>query len=774
MKKSRRIFFQYFFSFCFLAGNSFFNPLQAGNYNIIPAPANIIPQQGSFTFNANTVVVCNPAQTEVFKLAQQFAQQLETVTGMKLMLKSQPGDTTNAVVFQQSVMANPEAYELIITPRTIRIRAGAPNGFFYGLQTLYQLLPVQIYGRQRVNDIHWIAPAVSISDAPRFSYRGLHLDVSRHFFPVEFIKKYIDAMAIHKLNTFHWHLTDDQGWRIEIKKHPRLTEVGSVRKETLIGHFYEHMPQRYDGKPYGGFYTQDEAREIVKYASERFITVVPEIEMPGHAQAALAAYPFLGCKKDPSIEVATKWGIFKEVFCPTDSTFRFLEDVLTEVMDIFPSKYIHIGGDECPKDNWKKCAHCQEMIKKHNLKDEHGLQSYFITRMEKFVNSKGRRIIGWDEIMEGGLAPNATVMSWRGTKGGIAAAKSRHHVVMTPTDFCYLDYYQADPQNEPTAIGGYVPLKKVYDYEPVPAELTAEEAKYILGVQANLWTEYMPTSQHVEYMAYPRVAALAETAWSSTGRRNWDDFRGRMLTQFGRYEQLNINASRAFFDVRVESQVTSGRQLVITLAADHPGVQIRYSINGKEIDYSKPFILERNSEISATAYLNGLPAGRTVKKSFVVSRLTGLGYKKNMHHTWYTGGSTNALTDGVTGNTKAYTQWMAISGGVDGEIVVDMLKVQPVSRFSIGLLSAPALCVQVSPHIRLSGSVDGKKFTLLAEQGLPAPTAPTWEMFRPELNFKRTQARFLKIELQNAGICPSDRPHGGVGSMLFMDEIGAW
>jgi hexosaminidase len=365
------------------------------------------------------------------------------------------------------------------------------------------------------------------------------LDVGRHFFPISFIKKYIDILAMYKINTFHWHLTDDQGWRIEIKKYPMLTEKGHWREETMLGHYSD---QKYDGIGYGGFYTQEQAREIVQYAAERYITVVPEIEMPGHAGGALAAYPFLGCSGGP-YEVKKSWGVHKDVFCAgKDETLDFLKNVLDEVMEIFPSQFIHIGGDECPKDAWKQCSACQKRIKENGLKDEHELQSWFITRMDEYLTSKGRRLIGWDEILEGGLAPQATVMSWRGIKGGIEAAKQKHDVVMTPTDFMYIDYYQSkDKENEPLAIGGFLPVEKVYSYEPIPVELTSDEARYILGVQTNLWTEYVATTKKAEYMLLPRLQAQAEVAWTKKELKNYESFIKRLETDYKRLEKLGIN-----------------------------------------------------------------------------------------------------------------------------------------------------------------------------------------------------------------------------------------
>jgi hexosaminidase len=385
---------------------------------------------------------------------------------------------------------------------------------------------------------------VRIEDAPRFGYRGLHLDVSRHFFPVAFVKRYLDLMSLFKLNTFHWHLTDDQGWRLEIERYPRLTEVGAWRKETIVGHHrLGSGDRRYDGTPHGGFYTQAEAREVVAYARERGIDVLPEIEMPGHAMSALAAYPELGCR--PGLfEVRTTWGIAEDVLCPREATFEFVENVLREVMDIFPNSYVHVGGDEVPKTRWKECADAQAIIRREGLKDEDELQSYFVRRVERFVNANGRRLVGWDEILEGGLAPNATVMSWRGTAGGIAAAKARHDVVMCPEHDLYFDHYQGDPATEPLAHGGMTTVENVYGYEPVPAELDAAAAGQVLGPQGCLWTEFVPTPEHVEYMAYPRAIALAEIAWSPKDARDWPSFRARLSRSLAQLDALGVKYRR--------------------------------------------------------------------------------------------------------------------------------------------------------------------------------------------------------------------------------------
>jgi len=513
---------------------------------VIPQPVEMTVQDGFFELTNRTRIVAETGNAEAMRIARMLAEKIQTASGMTLPIEEGDKAGKNAIFFtakQADDIGNKEGYALDAGKPGVIIRAPEPAGLFYGMQTLLQLLPPEIESAGPKENVRWIVPAVSIKDEPRFAWRGLHLDVVRHMMPLEFVKKYIDYMAMHKLNTFHWHLTDDQGWRIEIKRYPKLTEVGAWRKETLIGHMRE-KDRKYDGQRHGGFFTQDEAREIVEYARERFITVVPEIEMPGHASAAIAAYPELGVTGKP-IEVVTHWGVLPNIFNVEESTFEFLENVLSEIIEIFPSEYIHIGGDEAKKDQWQASARIQSKIRELGLKDEHELQSYFIQRIEKFVNSKGRQIIGWDEILEGGLAPNAAVMSWRGEEGGIAAAKSGHYVVMTPNDHLYFDFYQGDPATEPLAIHGHTTVNEVYGYDPVPKSLTDEEAKYILGVQANLWTEYIKTPEHAEYMAFPRVSALSEIAWTPTDKKDWEDFKRRLSVQLQRYDAKGVNYSKS-------------------------------------------------------------------------------------------------------------------------------------------------------------------------------------------------------------------------------------
>jgi hexosaminidase len=506
---------------------------------IIPAPALATITKGEFTLNSNCMLLINDAilvqEANYLNnyLLSNYGYQLAISTSF---IKPKKGNYISLELVQTEKNIEGK-YELNVGKKSIVIKANANSGIFYGLQSLIQLLPFEPKESLKIT-------CCAIQDYPRYEWRGMHLDCSRHFFPASFIKKYIDMLAMYKMNVFHWHLTDDQGWRIEIKQYPKLTEIGAWRKGSMVGAYADN---KFDSTRYGGFYTQNEINEIVAYASMNHITIVPEIEMPGHALAALAAYPEYSCSGKPC-EVGMKWGVETNVFCQTEETFTFLGNILEEVISLFPGKYIHIGGDEVLKDEWNKSAFCLNLMKEKNLKDAHELQSYFITRIEKIVNAKGRMIIGWDEILEGGLAPNAAVMSWRGTEGGIAAAKQQHYVVMSPGSHCYFDHYQGNPETEPHAIGGFTPLEKVYSYEPTPDTLNAEEAKYILGAQANVWTEYITTTDQVEYMAMPRMAALAEVVWSKKENKNYDDFFLRIKLQQARLSRLGINYSKTAFN----------------------------------------------------------------------------------------------------------------------------------------------------------------------------------------------------------------------------------
>jgi hexosaminidase len=505
--------------------------------SILPQPVSIVRDEGYFQLTQDTVIVTDH---ETQAIGTQLANALAPALGFlpRVLTDEHPDlPTISLGIDPELTRLGQEGYALKVTEGQVTLRAAYPVGVFYASQTLKQLLPVEIFSATPAEQT-WNIPAVSIEDFPRFSWRGCMLDSARHFIPKYEVIKLIDVLALHKLNVLHLHLTDDQGWRIEIKKYPRLTEVGAYRKETVVGH--ARRPQGYDGTPHGGFYSQDDLHEIVAYAADRFITVVPEIDIPGHAQSVVASYPELGVLKAP-VEVATTWGIHPYLYNPTEEVFQFLKDVLTEVMAIFPSPFIHIGGDEAIKDQWKGSQQVQAVIKELGLKDEDELQSWFLSQIGTFLAQNNRRLLGWDEILEGGLPSGATVMSWRGIEGGIVAAQAGHDVVMTPTTHVYLDYYQSNDPAEPLAIGGYLPVDKVYAFDPIPAVLTPEQAQHILGAQCNLWCEYVPTTKHLEYMLFPRAIALSEVVWTPGERLDFSDFRGRLEVHEARLASLNVN-----------------------------------------------------------------------------------------------------------------------------------------------------------------------------------------------------------------------------------------
>lgn len=579
MKKLIPIFFSTFLAFQSLAQTD-------PNLGIIPAPVSVKKSSGSFQLDKTVALISN--ETANAKSADLLNAFIVTKGGFALREAKSVTNGQKAIVLT-SVGAEKlpaEGYSIKITPNQIKV-TGSGAGLFYAVQSLMQLMPNKVQDKIAI-------PAAEIDDYPRFKYRGLHLDVGRHFFPVSFVKKYIDLMAQYKLNNFHWHLTEDQGWRIEIKKYPKLISVGSSRNGTVVGNYPGTGGT--DNEVYKGYYTQDEVKSVVAYAASKYINVVPEIEMPGHASAAIAAYPELSCFPDRDTFVSDKtpwsgsrkgkqvqqtWGVFDDVFVPTENTFTFLQNVLDEVLALFPSKYIHIGGDESPKEYWKQSPFCQQFIKDNNLKDEHGLQSYFIQRIEKYLNSKGRSIIGWDEILEGGLAPNATVMSWRGEAGGIEAAKQNHDVIMTPGSAgLYFDHKQSDSPDEPLTIGGFAPYTKAYGYDPVPKELSADQQKYIVGVQGNVWTEYMETPAKVEYMILPKLFSLSEIAWSQLNRKDLKNFtEERVPLHLARLDQAGTNYWVPT-PIGQNDKVLNGENFAIELKAPIPGAKIYYTLDG--------------------------------------------------------------------------------------------------------------------------------------------------------------------------------------------------
>ncbi|MBD8082767.1 glycoside hydrolase family 20 protein [Chryseobacterium caseinilyticum] len=658
---------------------------------------------------------------------------------------------------------NNEAYSIEISSKQIHIKSYTDQGYFLAIQTLIQLFETQKNGR---------IPVLKIEDSPKFAWRGMHLDVCRHFFTVEEVKQYIDYLAMYKLNTFHWHLTDDQGWRIEIKKYPKLTEIGSKRKESMIG---AYVDDTYDGKPYGPyFYTQEQIKDVVKYAQERHITIVPEIEMPGHALAALSAYPELACTKGP-FESATKWGVFDDVFCPKDETFTFLENVLDEVIQLFPSQYIHIGGDECPKTRWKECAHCQALIKKNNLKDEHGLQSYFIHRIEKYVNSKGRKIIGWDEILEGGLAPNAAVMSWTGIKGGIEAAKTNHFAVMTPGAYCYFDHYQGDPQTEPNAFGGFTPLDKVYSYSPIPAELNSEQSKYILGVQANLWTEYILDFKQVQYMIFPRLFALSEVGWGTSKPENYKEFENRVVEHFKILDKMNINYAKSIYNISGKVIPNSKGVSYELSTSQNPG-GIKFTTDGSEpkansSTYQNPIPVSKAMTVKSAYFENGELKSAVSSQNFSTSKTTGK--KITLEHQPsenYSFGGAFTLVDGIIGNVKQLGKtWLGFQGK-DVVATIDLGEKTNFSEVYFNTLDNKGSWIHLAKSATVSISDDGKTFKIIKEIGKEEILSAKGKI---NLKVGNQQAKFIKIKIENAGIIPAGNPGADSKAWLFVDEIGA-
>lgn len=743
------------------------------NCQVIPAPTSYIKKEGTFTFHRKIAIVEGPFWLTGDAAARFYCGYFKDFLGLQLAVINAYRDGTfengiNLKKVKEAALGN-EGYRLEVKPNAVIIKANSDTGFFYALQTFIQLMPAQNFFVDNAKAKIPI-PCCEIMDVPRFKYRGMHLDVSRHFFPVSFIKNYIELLSMHKMNTFHWHLTDDQGWRIEIKKYPKLTEVGSRRKESMVGFYDDHA---FDGKTYEGFYTQEQIKEVLAFAAAHNVTVIPEIEMPGHALAALTAYPEYSCTGG-SFEVATQWGVFDDVFCPTDQTFQFLEDVLTEVAALFPSTYIHIGGDECPKTRWKNCPKCQQLMKDEGLVDEHELQSYFIKRIEKFLNEKGKKIIGWDEILEGGLAPSATVMSWRGTTGGIAAARLQHNVIMTPGSHCYFDHYQSDPANEPLAIGGYTTLQKVYGYEPIPADsLTPDQQKFILGAQGNVWTEYIDTAKKVEYMAYPRAIALSEVLWSSKEQRNYIDFSKRLLYHMQRLDKLGTNYAKSIFDVTTETIVdTIAHKISVVLSKSVTDGEIHYTLDGGEPAkksnlYSQPIAVSSTCELKAVLFKEDFK-GKTLSKKYTLNKVTALTYTLTNPWKTYNGNTLYALTDGQTGLINRYSTWVGFSGN-NLDATFDLKITQPVKRVSINFYNKPRASIYLPVTVEILTSTDGVNFVSAKKESIVNSNSENAITNFTALMDKET--RYIKIVAQNMGKCPEGSQGQGGDAWLFADEV---
>ena len=748
--------------------------VEQADYQVIPMPHEIVAAQGTpFVLKSGVKILYPEGNAQMQRNAELLAEYLKTATGKDFAVEAGT-EGKNAIVLALGVdNKNPEAYELKVAGEGVTVKGATEAGVFYGIQTLRKSLPVAVGANISL-------PAVDIKDAPRFAYRGAHFDTSRHFFTVDEVKTYIDMLALHNMNRMHWHFTEDQGWRIEIKKYPKLTEIGSKRSETVIG----KNSGKYDGVPHEGFYTQEEAKEIVKYAAERFITVIPEIDIPGHMQAALASYPELGCTGGP-YEVWKMWGVSEDVLCiGNNQSLKFLEDVFAELIEIFPSEYIHIGGDECPKVRWAQCPKCQARIKQLGLKSdakhtkEERLQSYVISHVEKFLNEHGRQIIGWDEILEGGLAPNATVMSWRGEGGGIEAAKQHHDVIMTPNTYLYFDYYQSkDTDNEPLAIGGYLPVERVYSYEPMPKSLTPDEQKYIKGVQANLWTEYIPTFSHAQYMVLPRWAALAEVQWSAPEKKDYANFLSRLPRLIQWYDAEGYNYAKHVFDVTAEfTPNTTDGTLDITLNTldDAP---IHYTLDGSEPTAASPRAegvvkVKENAVFSAKALRpTGDSRVLTEKICFSKSSMKPIVANQPVNNQYkFKGEST--LVDGLKGNGNYKTgRWIAFFKN-DMDVTIDLQQPTEISRVALSTCVEKGDWVFDARGLTVEVSADGKNFTKVASESYPAMKEDDKNgVYHHELTFDPVQARYVRV------IAPTEQSmpawHGGKGSpaFLFVDEI---
>lgn len=730
-------------------------------YPVIPKPQTLLALSDNFALNnAVTIVTENKSAR---KECEFFREQLRGLYNLNLQYGKIAGFEPCIWISLDSFDLPPEGYEMFITKDGINLY-GSRAGIFYGLQTLLQLIQAD----PKTGSL--IVPSCSIIDYPRFAWRGMHLDVSRHFFPKEDVKEYLRWMAMYKLNTFHWHLTDDQGWRIEIRQLPLLTQVGAWRKQTLIGHYREE-PDRYDGITYGGFYTQEEIREIVRFADSLHITVVPEIEMPGHASAMIAAYPALGNGFD-SCEVKCTWGVFTQVLSPQETTFAALEKILSEVAALFPGKYIHIGGDECPKDEWKASPYCRQLITQNKLKDEHGLQSWFIQRIVNFLATKNKKAIGWDEILEGGLADGAAVMSWRGEEGGIAAAKAKHNVVMSPGGYCYFDHYQSQRMEEPLAIGGYLPIEKVYSYDPVPATLTADERKYIMGVQANVWTEYMSTFAQVQYMVFPRIAALAEVAWSRTAIKDFRWFVPRVTEHMKLYDKMDVNYSRAMFEIKTRYEpAPSGQGILLHLSTYSSIGEIKFTRDGKEITYADSLytgaiVVNGNEIITAVVYDGDNKVSPVYRQQFFSHRALGrpVTLRKPPSTSYNTGGALT-LVDGITGRSPwTGAEWLGWWGDTM-DVIVDLGSKDTIHSVNLVTLQDEGSWIYHPRAIEVLLSDDGMNFTPVDPESILNVPSSDWSQFTPRTG------RYVRVIAYPARSIPDGKPGGGNPPWLFVSEI---
>lgn len=761
------------FSTCFYACSE--KRTLNSDYEIIPKPLDVnCKGDASFLLKDGVAVIYPENNQKMQDNAEFLVDYVEKQTGVKLTSHAgMPVDGAICLTLDLSD-DNAEAYKLIVNDKRVCISGASEAGVFYGIQTLRKSLPV-------AQDINVNLSAVEIYDKPRFAYRGAMLDVARHFYTVDEVKTFIDMLALHNINRFHWHLTDDQGWRIEIKKYPKLMSVASERKETVVGRWYSGI---YDGKPYGGYYTQDELRDVIDYAAKRHITIIPEVDLPGHMQAALTAYPELGCTGGP-YEVRTIWGVSQDVLCVgNDFTLQFVKDVLSEVADIFPSEYIHIGGDECPKVRWEKCPKCQERIKSLGLKSdakhtkEQRLQSYMIQEAAKYLKEKGKRIIGWTEILEGGLVPDATLMSWIGESGGIEAAHQHHDVIMTPNTYLYFDYYQSKKvEDEPLAIGGYLPIEKTYNYEPMPKELTKEEQQYIKGVQANLWTEYIPVFSQVQYMVLPRLGAVAEVQWTDPSKKDYKDFLRRVPHLVAVYDCYGWNYATRVYDVNVDMKADTVNHVLnvqLSTMADDP---IYYTLDGqdpteKSLKYTKPFTIDQSVVLKTMA----VHPDRTSKISVDTIRFNKATLKPVVllqpNESRFSPDGPVVLVDGRNGNHSFDTgAWLAVAGN-DLEAVINMQAETILSSASVHVYVRKDAWLFDARGFSVSVSSDNKNYKEVASQEYKQMQESDSDgIIEHEFSFDSCKATYVKIKVISEKSMPDWHWDAGKAPFLLIDEI---
>jgi len=749
--------------------------LYAEEVYIIPKPVNLVIGEGEFQLNNNTKIIfntSNAAEQNFIELSQEI---LKEASGLNFEHSKSEKDIKGNILIQlnhpfDAEIGN-EGYNLSIKNDRVFLNANTTAGLFYGIQSIWQLLTA--------NEGNTL-PCLDITDYPRFGWRGMHLDVSRHFMPAEFIYKFIDYIAMHKMNVFHWHLVDDQGWRIEIKKYPKLTEIGAWRadREHLAWDARKGPVKNSEGK-YGGFYSQQEIKEIVAYAQKKHVTIVPEIEMPAHIMSGLAAYPEFSCTGEyQPVPSGGVWPITHILCAGKDETFDFMEDILYEVMELFPSTFIHIGGDEATKTEWEKCELCQKRIKDEGLKDEHELQSYFIKRIESFLSDIGRRMIGWDEIIEGGLSPTATIMSWRGSKPGTEAAKLGNDVVMSPTSHCYFDYYQGNPELEPKAWGGNITLKKVYHFEPVPDELTAEEAKHILGGQANVWTEYMNDGKQVEYMILPRMTALSEVLWTPKELKDWGSFSQRMEAQYKRFENTGANYASSAFQVSAKPVLDPSTKTVnVSLSTEAWKPEIRYTTDGSEPNfssskYTEPFTIKESKTVKAVVVKDGKPMSKPLATEFFIHKAIACPLKmKFANSKYYNSSGEFSLVNGIKGSKNhGDGNWQGFNGD-DLIATIDMGEIKSFSTVKVGFLQNVGAWIFYPTELIVEVSIDGENFKKIGAEKNKVGSMEPERLIQELVVKKKSKAQFIRVTAKSLGTCPKGHAGEGKPAWLFVDEI---